>query len=182
LTLFLPHPTRACADASVGGALSHKKATPCLASLSLGNHPLRTLKKCNNWSIADMHSRAAARARLACRGTAKTVALAVTNQSSFSSLMADLKEKFDTKDENSSGVLLHEYLKFTMTENNTQDHCISYAKLVQDLAEQVPAIVPPCPVQHKIFVDSLHERFRILKTLERKTKSADLRALFLDVT
>ena len=96
--------------------------------------------------------------------------------------MADLKEKFDTKDENSSGVLLHEYLKFTMTENNTQDHCISYAKLVQDLAEQVPAIVPPCPVQHKIFVDSLHERFRILKTLERKTKSADLRALFLDVT
>ena len=82
------------------------------------------LKKCNDWSIAD--SRAAARARLACRGTAKTAALAVTNQSSFSSLMADLKENFDTKDENSSGVLLHEYLNFTMTENNTQDHCISY--------------------------------------------------------
>jgi hypothetical protein len=58
--------------------------------------------------------------------------------------MADLKEKFDTKDENSSGVLLHEYLGFTMTENNTQDHCISYAKLVQELAEQVPAIVLPC--------------------------------------
>jgi hypothetical protein len=52
-------------------------------------------------------SRAAAGVRLACRGTAKTVALAVTNQSSFSSLMADLKEKFDTKDENSSGVSVY---------------------------------------------------------------------------
>jgi hypothetical protein len=61
-------------------------------------------------------------------------------------------------------VLLHEYLNFTVTENNTQGHCISYAKLVQDLAEQVPAIVLPYSVQHKIFVDSLHERFRILKT------------------
>jgi hypothetical protein len=69
-----------------------------------------------------------------------------------------------------------------MTENNIQGHCISYAKLVQDLAEQVPAIVLPYSVQHKIFVDSLHERFRILKALERKTKSADLRALFLNVT
>jgi hypothetical protein len=42
--------------------------------------------------------------------------------------------------------------------------------------------VLPCSVQHKIFVDSLHERFRNLKALERKTKSADLRALFLNVT
>jgi hypothetical protein len=118
---------------------------------------------------------------LACRGTAKTVALAVTKQSSFSSLMADLKETFDTTDENSSGVLLREYLNFTMTEKKIQDHCISYAKLVQDLAEQVPAIVLPCSVQHKIFVDSLHERFRIPKTLECKTKSADLRALLTPV-
>jgi hypothetical protein len=37
-------------------------------------------------------------------------------------------------------------------------------------------------VQHKIFVDSLHERFRVLKALERKTKFADLRALFLNAT
>ena len=51
------------------------------------------------WSTAD--SRAAAGIRLACQGTAKAVALAVTEQSSFSSLMADLKQKFDTKDENS---------------------------------------------------------------------------------
>jgi hypothetical protein len=69
-----------------------------------------------------------------------------------------------------------------MTENNIRGHCISYAKLVQDLAEQVPAIVLPYSVQHKIFVDSLHQRFRILKALERKTKSADLRALFLNVS
>jgi hypothetical protein len=71
-----------------------------------------------------------------------------------------------------------------MAENNTQGHCIYYAKLVQDLAEQVPAIVLPCSIQHKIFVDSLHERFRfrIPKTLERKTKSADLRTFILNVT
>lgn len=133
-------------------------------------------KVCKEW--AKCSSRAAARVRLACEGTAKTVALAVPNQASFFDLMADLKTNFDTKDANSSGGLLHEFLNFTMVDPSVQDHCIRFGKLVRDLAEQLPPIVLPYTVSHKVMVDSLHERFMVLKTFERKTPSADLRSLF----
>jgi hypothetical protein len=63
--------------------------------------------------------------------------------------MADLKTNFDTKDANSSGDLLHEFLNFTMVDPSVQDHCIRFGKLFRDLAEQLPPIVLPYTVSHK---------------------------------
>jgi hypothetical protein len=92
-------------------------------------------KKCSEWATSSR--RAAARVRLACTGgTAKTIAMAVPNQSSYFDLMAALEEKIDTKDGVASGGLLHGYLHYTQTANNIQDHCVCgvFEKLVQNLA------------------------------------------------
>jgi hypothetical protein len=68
-------------------------------------------KVCKEW--AKCSSRApAVRVRLAREGTAKAVALAVPDQAPFFDRMADLRTNFDTKDANSSGGLLHEFLNF----------------------------------------------------------------------